>query len=229
MSYASHRSHEPGWRSQRAASAVIVGGLHAVAIYALVTGLSYVMAPPADPPQFRTRNIPADPPPAPPPDPHPKSSAAQPTIVPLSLPQPMPSLLPIPLSDPLPLPSGSASGDGLLPSGTTATAPAPVPLPSATPLAAVPQGNPGTWVTPNDYPAQDLREGNAGTVGFRLEIDARGRAANCTVTRSSGHPRLDAAACANLLKRSRFTPARDSMGEPTAGSFSSAVRWTIPE
>jgi protein TonB len=82
-------------------------------------------------------------------------------------------------------------------------------------------------VTRNDYPAQDLREGNEGTVRFRLGVSADGKVTSCTVTGSSTFPRLDAAACAKLIQRGRFEPATDENGTKVAGTWYNAVRWSI--
>jgi protein TonB len=51
----------------------------------------------------------------------------------------------------------------------------------------------------------------------------------CEVTASSGSSDLDAATCANVAKRARFNPATDESGARVAGSYSSAVRWEIPD
>ena len=104
----------------------------------------------------------------------------------------------------------------------------PPPLPVLV-RGAKPKGNPGLWVTANDYPAADLRLEHTGVTRFRLEVGADGKARDCTVTGSSGHPGLDQAACAKLMARARFDPAIDSTGARLAGSYSSSVRWQIPE
>jgi hypothetical protein len=62
--------------------------------------------------------------------------------------------LPQPVPQPLPQPQPSFT-------------PAPDPLPSFAPRAANPRGRPGEWVTTNDYPARDLREGNQGITRSR--------------------------------------------------------------
>ena len=40
---------------------------------------------------------------------------------------------------------------------------------------------------------------------------------------------LDEAACANIRRRARFTPAMDGEGQPTTVSYSNRVRWVIPK
>lgn len=81
----------------------------------------------------------------------------------------------------------------------------------------------------SDYPSPALREGREGVTGFRLAVSANGLPTECAITASSGSSDLDAATCANILRRARFRPALDAKGEPTSGSFSSRVRWVIPK
>ena len=105
----------------------------------------------------------------------------------------------------------------------------PDPRPSFTPKSAHPAGKTGNWVTTNDYPTRELREGQEGTTRYRLAINAEGRVTNCSVTSSSGSAGLDRAACDNLQRRARFEPARDETGTRSAGSYSGTVTWRIPE
>ena len=57
------------------------------------------------------------------------------------------------------------------------------------------------------YPSASTRAGDEGTVIVRVVIGTDGRVERATVARSSGHPRLDAAAIAQALARWRFIPA----------------------
>jgi protein TonB len=52
---------------------------------------------------------------------------------------------------------------------------------------------------------------------------------NCTVTSSSGFSDLDQTACRLLSRRARFTPAKDTGGNPMNGSYSSRFTWQIPK
>lgn len=127
------------------------------------------------------------------------------------------------------------------PNGTITTVPV-VALPSppvvyASPTApvpgeksvAIPNGNPGTWASTSDYPVAALRERREGTTGFKLVVEASGRATACTITESSGHADLDKATCDNIVQRARFFPAQDAKGRAIEGAWSSRVRWQIPE
>jgi protein TonB len=100
--------------------------------------------------------------------------------------------------------------------------------PAVRPAGARPAGNPGDWVTPDDYPPEALRAGAAGMTGFRLDVDESGQVTQCTVTNPSGTASLDQAACASLKARAHFTPAISKAGKAIASTYSSAVRWSIP-
>lgn len=101
--------------------------------------------------------------------------------------------------------------------------------PAFAPKLARPRGNPGAWVSPNDYPTRDLNEGNEGITRFRLSVTAQGKVTDCTVTQSSGFPSLDTATCDKLTRRAKFDPASDETGAQVSGTYSGAVRWQIPE
>lgn len=97
------------------------------------------------------------------------------------------------------------------------------------PTRAAPVGNPGSWLSNADYPAEALRRRAHGFVGFRLTIDAGGVPTGCAVTASSQDRSLDETTCSLLLARAHFRPARDAQGNAVADSFASRVRWTIDE
>lgn len=100
---------------------------------------------------------------------------------------------------------------------------------AAKPRAASPANNPGDWVTPDDYPPDALRSSQSGISAFTVDIDATGAPTRCAITGSSGSASLDEAACRNVVARARFKPAMDKKGHTIAGSFSTAVRWSIPQ
>ena len=140
--------------------------------------------------------------------------------------------LPPRADDPLPpvQPTGGTNG------GTTVIdppplppTPQPTPTPSFAPKGAKARNAPASWATTNDYPARDLREGNQGRVGFSLTIGATGKVESCVVTSSSGFASLDEATCRLVTRRARFAPATDEAGAAVTGSYSSSVRWLIPD
>ncbi|MEL6542805.1 MAG: TonB family protein [Pseudomonadota bacterium] len=116
----------------------------------------------------------------------------------------------------LPLPGGEITGP-------------PIALPVLPdPIAAVPKGNPGSWIMERDYRANWIRQELSGVAAFTLNIDARGKVTDCTITRSTGHDVLDGATCRLLTRRARFDPARNATGDKVAGTYSSSVAWKIP-
>ncbi|MGE3691111.1 MAG: energy transducer TonB [Novosphingobium sp.] len=203
-----------------ATSVLIIEALLAVAIF---RGLAITIAKHEPPPNPIATDIPLTPP------------APPPTEAPPPLPRnPDPAPTPLPHTAP---PLGGAEGPVALP---TPQVPVPVPTPSFQPPqpspgpqaqghAAMPRGNPGGWVSSNDYPSRDLREGNQGRVSFSLGIGTDGRVTSCRVTTSSGYPGLDAATCALIPRRARFSPATGPDGQPRAGAYSGTIRWVIPD
>jgi protein TonB len=199
---------------------IIVGLIHLAIGYALVTGLAYsatkkliervttvdieepepeVEEPP--PPEPDT----APPPPVAPPPPISVATSPPQIVTQVNIPPPAPVVRQI--------------------------VPAPVapPPPRVQPKNPEPRGRPGDWANANDYPSRALREERAGVTRFRVQVDTNGRATNCRVTGSSGHADLDDTTCKLIERRARFRPATDGNGDPTTGSWSSAVRWEIPD
>ncbi|MEP7223269.1 MAG: TonB family protein [Novosphingobium sp.] len=205
----------------RATAFVIVALIHVAVGYALVTGLAYEGA----------RNVikklttvdikepekPKDTPPPPPP----KQAAPPPIVAP-------PVKITIAVAPPIVQTVQTPPPAAPPPPAIILAPPAP-PAPRFSPKSATPKGRPGDWATSNDYPSQALREEREGTTRFRVSVGADGRVTDCQVTGSSGSPDLDATACAKIKQRARFNPAMDGEGQPTTGTFASAVRWVIPK
>lgn len=105
----------------------------------------------------------------------------------------------------------------------------PAPRPAPHPRPAAPIGNPGNWVNSGDYPPSALRAEVGGTTAFLLRVDPLGKVSRCDVTGTSGTPLLDATTCALITERALFVPATDRKGRPVAGTYSSRVRWVIPD
>lgn len=124
---------------------------------------------------------------------------------------------------------GWGQAEAQVQSAYPAPAPRPVIVAAGKARAATPIGNPATWVTRADYPPEALREQREGVVGFRLEIGPNGRVTACEVTFSSGYAPLDEATCRLLSERAIFNPGLDAKGKPTTSSYSSRVRWVIPQ
>ena len=105
----------------------------------------------------------------------------------------------------------------------------PPPSPRTGATGPTPVGNPGTWVTADDYPLAALRAEVQGTAAFRLDINSKGLVSGCTITNSSGSQELDTATCDLVTERARFEPGRDAQGLAIAGSYSTRIRWIIPD
>jgi protein TonB len=121
---------------------------------------------------------------------------------------------------PLPLPGGDDRA--VLTDG-------PPPRLALPPVRARPLGNPGLWITPNDYPLRALRESWGGVTRLHLVVGDDGHVNTCSIIASSGHAELDAVACTKVAERARFAPARDSTGAPSEGSYDSAIRWQVTD
>jgi protein TonB len=119
------------------------------------------------------------------------------------------------------------------------TAPPPVVLPpqSLPPAAIQPavvlqgpqeRGSTQSYISPDDYPAAAEGSGAHGIVRFTLTIDPAGRVVGCNIRQSSGSSVLDAATCNIMRRRARYTPARDSNGNPAVGTIEQQIEWKAP-
>lgn len=202
---------------------VAVLALEAGLATALVLGLAYKFTPPKEPPPLVTHEFKELPPPKPKDDPKPTERPQTTTRTPPPPGPQAPDLGKGPeiVINEIPLgPAGGGLGEVKFPPPTPPTPPAPS-------IKAKPRGNPGLWVSENDYPTADLRAGHEGITRFRLKIGTDGRVKDCEVTGSSGFAALDAATCAKLTTRARFDPASDSTGARIEGSYANSVRWKI--
>lgn len=211
--------------------AAIHAGLGALLIYGLATGS---FAPPESP-KLSAGQIPIEPPPPPEPTAEPSPDKAQeassrPVVAPLpptslatSPPRVDTSDIILPPAPPVPVPLPNVAPTVAPPP------PPPSPTPSFDPVAARPSNSPGGWVTQADYRQAWISREYTGTVGFRLSVGASGRVENCSVTRSSGVSALDQATCQLITRRARFDPAKNGQGRAVAGTYSSAVRWQLPD
>ena len=105
-----------------------------------------------------------------------------------------------------------------------ATPAAPPPAPAAAPA---PQTEWPFRFTDDDYPARALRNYEQGTTRYRVEIGADGRVSGCRITGSSGSAALDSSTCQTVTRRARFTPARDSDGNPVPDTRDGEVTWLL--
>jgi TonB family protein len=96
-------------------------------------------------------------------------------------------------------------------------------------MPASPQNDPGRWITSDDYPSSALRQELTGTTVFDIRVNRWGGLADCVILQSSGHVILDEEACRVINRRARFFPATDGQGKPIAGSYTSRIKWVIPD
>ncbi len=91
------------------------------------------------------------------------------------------------------------------------------------------KANLASYVSDDDYPSTAIRNEEQGTTRFRLGVGPNGQVTECSVVGSSGSSALDSATCRLMKQRAKFTPARNSAGEPTSDSVTSSIRWVLPE
>ncbi|MFL0355341.1 energy transducer TonB [Erythrobacter sp. GH1-10] len=119
------------------------------------------------------------------------------------------------------------------PPALTIPPPAPVAPPAPPPAPSLARGastrGEGRWAAriQENYPSRALREEIEGTVGVRVTVTPDGRAANCSVTASSGSSILDDAACRGMERYARFNPALDNAGNPTTGSYATRITYRL--
>ena len=102
--------------------------------------------------------------------------------------------------------------------------PAP-PAPMAAPTPATAKGR-GNVFSDDDFPDASRRAEEQGVTRVSYVIDQKGQVSNCSVTQSSGFPRLDDATCKIIIRRFRFNPAtRD--GQPVTETKTQPVRWQL--
>lgn len=215
----------------RKSAVIMVGAIHAVIGYGLIVGLAPGIFDPPEPKRVIGAQIPLPPVP-PPPEPGPQpSELTKPVTPPIYTPPSAQDFnrnpieidtttIILPPFDPLPLSPGTVGPPKPFSSATP---------PSFTPVDVKPRNDPGAWVTTNDYRSSWINREMIGTTGFKVQVGTNGRAESCLITRSSGHDALDQATCALISKRARFQPAKNSKGEKIEGSYSSSVRWQLPD
>jgi periplasmic protein TonB len=198
--------------------------LHVAAGYALVNGLAGPILELFVPPPLAGYQIPNRP--TPPPEPPKGDVKTDNSQLTTTATGPIVNTGPVVLfpTGPIELPPGTGGLDMV-----EFPQPIPTPLPSFAAKSTRPSGSPGLWVTPNDYPASELRLEHEGLTGFQVTVGANGRVTSCAITASSGWPVLDRVACQKITARARFEPASDTSGAVVPGTYRNSVRWEIPD
>lgn len=109
----------------------------------------------------------------------------------------------------------------LRPTASARTGPFP-PNRAVTPL------DPASWMRNEDFGSLSQLRGD-GVLRFSLLVNREGRVEECTVLASSGSRQLDGQACRALQRRARFNPATDANGNAVEATYSSDVKFAVPE
>jgi protein TonB len=215
MSYATHKELSGNPVLAWIFTAIVVGGL----MYAIVTGLAYNVIkkaaqdlktfdveeqpPPPEEPPPPPKDMPKVPPPPVTPPPLVRMEAPTPPIVTVTAPPPV-----IPPVAPAP--------------------PPPPPPPRKVQSAQSAKGDLRTLFSADDYPAAASAAEAQGTAQATLTIGPDGRVVGCNLVRSTGNGALDSATCNILRRRAKFTPARDSNGQPTTDTVTTPpIVWRL--
>jgi protein TonB len=106
--------------------------------------------------------------------------------------------------------------------------PAPPPPPRKVQSAQSAKGDLRTLFSADDYPASAQAAGAEGTSQAEITIGPTGQVVGCNITRSSGNSALDQATCNIIRRRAKFTPARDSNGNPTTDTLTTPpITWRL--
>lgn len=196
---------------------VVVGGL----MYAIVTGLAYNVVKKTVQ-DLKTFDVEEKPPPPEPPPPPPKD---MPKVPPPPV-QP-PPLVRVNTPPPPTIAVVTAPPPPYIPPVAPAP-PQPPPPPRKVQSATSAKGDLRTLFSADDYPAAAQSAGAEGTAQAELTIGPDGRVVGCNLTRSTGNSSLDSATCNILRRRAKFTPARDSNGNPTTDTVSTPpIVWRL--
>lgn len=188
--------------------------------YAIVTGLAFNVIKHAAQ-NLKTFDVEEPPPPPEQPPPPPKD---MPKV-------PPPPITPPPLvrveAPPPPIQTITAPTPPVIPP-VVPSPPAPPPPPRKVQSATSAKGDLRTLFSADDYPAAAQAAGAEGTAQAELTIGSDGRVVGCSLTRSTGNSALDSATCSILRRRAKFTPARDSNGNPTTDTVSTPpIVWRL--
>jgi protein TonB len=89
--------------------------------------------------------------------------------------------------------------------------------------------DPASWITSDDYPMDAAIKSLSGVTALSIAVNKAGSPTSCTITSSSGSASLDDTACAKIMERGHFLPARDAKGKPVSGSFTRRIVWRLPD
>jgi protein TonB len=189
--------------------------------YAIVTGLAYNVIKKAAQ-DLKTFDVEEQPPPPeePPPPPKDMPKVPPPPVTP-------PPLVRMQAPEP-PIQTVTAPPPPVYIPPVAPAPPPPPPPPRKVQSAQSAKGDLRSLFSADDYPASAQSSGAEGTVQATLTIGPDGRVVSCNVSRSSGNSSLDSTTCNILRRRAKFTPARDSNGQPTTDTVSTPpIVWRL--
>ena len=94
-------------------------------------------------------------------------------------------------------------------------------------IVTTPAANVYSFFSTNDYPAEALSNGQTGTVGVLVWVEATGRVSTCEIIESSAAKVLEKATCNILQRRARFTPAKDAVGNAVRAPSFTRIMWIM--
>ena len=218
--------------SNRIIAIVLVALIHIVIGYTLVTGLAFEAAKKVVE-RVTTIDVDEPPPPEPeidePPPPEPQPDTAPPP--PVAMPPPINvATTPPPIRTTTTISPPAPVARVALPPAPAGPPPAPPPPPPAPSKAraAQPDGQ-ARWTRRiiENYPSRAIREEAEGTVGVRVSVGPDGRVSGCSVSSSSGSSILDDAACKDMTRYARFSPALNDAGNPISGSWATRIVYQL--
>ena len=208
-----------GMSKNRMIALGLVALLHIFLGYAFITGLA-LKAVKAIVNPLETVNVKEEaPPPEEPPPPPPKDIEIPPFVPPpeVSIAQDSPPTITTQTTVAQPEPPRYVA-----PPAPVAAPPAP---PAAAPTPATAKGR-GNVFSDDDFPDASRRAEEQGVTRVSYVIDPTGKVTTCTVTQTSGFPRLDDATCKIIMRRFRFNPATRE-GQPVSETKTQPVRWQL--
>ena len=207
---------DQGMSKNRMVSLGIVALLHVGLGYAFITGLALkavkaIVAP------LETVNVKEDlPPPEEPPPPPPKDIEIPPFVPPPEV---------FVASEAAPTITTQTTVPQVEPPRYVAPPTVVQEAPKAAPTPATAKGR-GNAFSDDDFPDASRRAEEAGVTRVSYVIGTDGKVESCTVTQSSGFPRLDDATCKIIQRRFRFNPATRE-GQPISETKTQPVRWQL--
>ena len=80
----------------------------------------------------------------------------------------------------------------------------------------------------DDYPQEAFAKRREGQSQYAVMVDTTGKIAGCDLVRASGNPSLDFMGCQVIMKRVKFSAAKDSRGRPVREIvITPPVRWVL--